>query len=734
MIPLPLNHSKSLIVKVRNIAHRPLCKVNSITTFLFVQLLMFQLLRLSSSNSGGLNIYHLRGLNKTDGARRYVASAFIQSKPFLYFKSRIMQQRVAYLTPTGSSTNRMCYESLSTDIIPKQWAKLKNYSLKRKIMPASFGTSIKLSLASTSANNERDGNTLSNLRKEGKEHQIIVDDFLEALKYALSFQILPQIYLNSTEESPTEEGDVILIKNKDPLVILMGVSGGCDSIALFHSIMMLLNKRDPKSNLFGIDLSCNGEDDNGQLPCAIHVVHFDHGQRGLLSDGDRMLVKSLCQDYNVPFHCHYWQEDFQERNGKTITFSQESARDWRRSTSIQLLMKIIEQEGEGTHRGVIMTAHQKDDLEETILLKLLRGSYITNMSGMDIINEVKVDNAGRQRLYFAKPMLGLRKSDIKEFLSNQELQWREDASNASDKYMRNRVRNQLVPLLKDMVGGEGVLERRLENLQKQSKKLKEDLSHRTHKYFDSYNETAITNGYFMISFPLPKHENNLSLVEEHALHSWVKWRTDGGINLSYSKLMSLCHQVVNHPERRQWKVAVGSGWDIVRNGDVLDLIHNRGYDKNLLSFSSLKERTYEWILETSQGKKGGTSKLNTIEASFSISIDLQKIKESNKPVHFVLESVGGNHGLTFLPPWRLGKSPVKIKEFLRGQKIPLHRRDIAPIICVSNDSEKKIIAVYVENIHQSREDSFAEVNAGKWIVHSDFVGHSNEQIIVKQQQ
>ena len=106
--------------------------------------------------------------------------------------------------------------------------------------------------------------------------------------------------------------------------------------------------------------------------------------------------------------------------------------------------------GEGK-KEVVLTAYHKDDAEETTLLKLLRGVHIANVVGMEVLRPAyEADNddgggggEGEERVYFAKPMLGVRKSEIVEFMVEKGLEWREDESNGSDKYLRNRVRNEV---------------------------------------------------------------------------------------------------------------------------------------------------------------------------------------------------------------------------------------------------------------------------------------------------
>ncbi len=105
--------------------------------------------------------------------------------------------------------------------------------------------------------------------------------------------------------------------------------------------------------------------------------------------------------------------------------------------------------------GVIMTAHHLNDSEETILLKLLRGVHISRLQGMEAVSST---SSSQNRVLFARPLIQIRKQEIKEYLVVNQFRWREDSSNEEPKYLRNRIRNELVPLLEDLVGGKDNLQ------------------------------------------------------------------------------------------------------------------------------------------------------------------------------------------------------------------------------------------------------------------------------------
>lgn len=305
-----------------------------------------------------------------------------------------------------------------------------------------------------------------------------VTQFLSQLSTTLHQTILPQIFHFSALRTKIDQ----------PLVIVLGVSGGSDSVALLHGLLQLSSidgsafpsNPYPYRTLTSQILS--PEYQQSCIPIALHVVHFDHQQRGKDSDQDREFVQDLCQQNHVPFHCYYWNDHTNTDDGinkcNSKTFTQDLAREWRRSTMIQLLHQLITNEdnsfsegkdssqapekgpNEISKLGVIMTAHHLDDSEETILLKLLRGVHISRLQG---IEAVSTSFFSQYRVLFARPLIQLRKEEIKAFLMANQLHWREDSSNEEPKYLRNRIRNELIPLLEDLVGGKSNLQVKMDS-------------------------------------------------------------------------------------------------------------------------------------------------------------------------------------------------------------------------------------------------------------------------------
>jgi tRNA(Ile)-lysidine synthetase-like protein len=469
----------------------------------------------------------------------------------------------------------------------------------------------------------------------------------------------------------------INLEQNHGITILLSVSGGCDSIALFYSFLELAERN--KDGSFHISFH-----DNQSIHCKIHVVHFDHEQRGDNSEGDRLYVEQLCRQYHIPFHVYFWND---EKHGGALynstQFSQEMARNWRRYET-QKLMEQIKSQNE---IGMIVTAHHRDDVEETILMKMLRVVHITNISGMDVLQQVT------EGVYFVKPLLHIRKKDLEEFLMQKGVSWREDESNASDKYLRNRVRNELIPLLHDILGGQDVLSNRLENMQNQSKKVRNDITLRANhllKHMQNANGVDL--------FLLPNQCNGLDAVQEEAFFQWAKIRTNDSLHLSYDKLVAICDHLSNFPERLQWRLSVGDGWEVERNGFVLMLNNDRD---TISTFSEMGQ----WVIMEKEPRRP-KEKNDDVQVRLRFKLDdLTKID---------VKRAGDIEAAKFHPKWR--KNEIKLKEFLRGQKVPLHKRECTPVLSMDIDGSSVVLAVYIE----TNKDESEKWN-GKWHIHKDFV-------------
>ena len=159
------------------------------------------------------------------------------------------------------------------------------------------------------------------------------------------------------------------------------------------------------------------------------IAHCNFQLRGSESDGDEQFCRQLAEKLQVPFNVSC----FDTLNyAKTHQISiQMAARNLRYSWFEQ----VRQQQG----YDVIAVAHHQNDAIETILLNLVRGTGIAGLHGILPVN-------GR----VVRPMLGFTREQIDELVSRHQLAYREDSSNASVKYARNKLRHQVIPQLKEL--------------------------------------------------------------------------------------------------------------------------------------------------------------------------------------------------------------------------------------------------------------------------------------------
>ena len=177
--------------------------------------------------------------------------------------------------------------------------------------------------------------------------------------------------------------------------VICAVSGGTDSVALLVALYLL------RENL-GITLE---------------AAHFNHRLRGEESDGDEAFVKALCDRYEIPLHLGSGQ----------IVPGKKGLEAAAREARYAFLRGLP---------GKIATAHTADDNAETVLLHLVRGTGLKGLGGIAPVN-------GR----VIRPMLTVTRREVELFSAEYALPHREDSTNATDLFLRNRIRRKVMPLL-----------------------------------------------------------------------------------------------------------------------------------------------------------------------------------------------------------------------------------------------------------------------------------------------
>lgn len=186
--------------------------------------------------------------------------------------------------------------------------------------------------------------------------------------------------------------------------LLVGLSGGADSVAL---LLLLLDA--------GADVA---------------AVHVNHGLRGAESDGDEAFVRELCEDLKVPLVTYRARPP--ENPGE----------NWAREVRYGFFREAMREVG----ADALVLAHHRDDQAETLLLHLLRGSGLTGLTGM-------APESLRDGMRILRPLLFFSRESLRAYLIQKGQAWREDASNGDARYLRNALRNELLPRMEQLAPG-----------------------------------------------------------------------------------------------------------------------------------------------------------------------------------------------------------------------------------------------------------------------------------------
>lgn len=195
-----------------------------------------------------------------------------------------------------------------------------------------------------------------------------------------------------------------LFLSGDTLVVAL--SGGADSTALLDIL----------SRLQGYNLR-------------LIATHLNHCLRGAESDADQEFCRLLAARYAIPFETR--RVDIR----KMAEDNRLNLEDAGRCARIDFFDEIRIKYG----AAAVALAHHADDQAETVLMRLLRGSGMTGLSGM----------AFRNTRGYVRPLLEINREEIEQYLRSCSLKWCEDTSNGDTSYLRNRIRHQLLPLLEE---------------------------------------------------------------------------------------------------------------------------------------------------------------------------------------------------------------------------------------------------------------------------------------------
>ena len=191
--------------------------------------------------------------------------------------------------------------------------------------------------------------------------------------------------------------------------LFVGFSGGADSTALLLLMKHCVSDR-------------------------ITAVHFHHGIRGEEADHDAEHCQLFCQEHKICFHIRYLDIPARKQSRESLEMAARRLRltEWK---------QIIKQQSQ---TATVALGHHLDDLMETFFIRLLRGA---NSSALIALRPRSFING----VHFIRPFLSVRRVDLLHYLKEQGItQFCQDSSNQDRRYLRNRIRHQLLPLIREI--------------------------------------------------------------------------------------------------------------------------------------------------------------------------------------------------------------------------------------------------------------------------------------------
>ena len=199
--------------------------------------------------------------------------------------------------------------------------------------------------------------------------------------------------------------------------LVVAVSGGPDSLALLHSLMVI----------------------GGPHGLGLHIAHLNHDMRGELAFEDARFVAQIAKDLDIPSTIE--EADplaYQKQEG--ISSFEEAAREVRYSFLAQVAGEV--------GADAVAVGHTSDDLAETVLMRVIRGSGLRGLRGMEELSHWRSRNGERGAMLF-RPLLDAPKDMSVSYCRSRCIQYVQDPWNLLPQFTRNRVRHHLMPVLSE---------------------------------------------------------------------------------------------------------------------------------------------------------------------------------------------------------------------------------------------------------------------------------------------
>ena len=389
--------------------------------------------------------------------------------------------------------------------------------------------------------------------------------------------------------------------------LLIAISGGVDSVVLAYLC------KDA-----GLDIA---------------LAHCNFNLRGKESDEDQRYVEALGLKLNI----ETFVQEFDTKNYANANklSTQMAARDLRYEWFDDLCERL--------NFDYILTAHHADDNLETFLINLSRGSGLEGLTGIPEVNGNIV-----------RPLLSFSRQDILDFTQEFKIRWREDRSNASTKYLRNKLRHEVIPILK------GINPQMLKNFTetidylKDAKQIIED---RIDEVSDKIIEVRSNGIYLNIDVITSQNNPKAYLYELLKNYGFTEW-----------------NDVANLLNAQSGTQVFSNEWRLLKDRDQLVLVEKKEFNKEKIFVQEGVS-----IVDTSMGKLS----LQLVEKEDIIPNKKNAIFVDANKLQFPLVIRKWNKGDYFYPFGMKGKK--KLSKYFKDEKFSLIDKEEVQLLCSDGD-------------------------------------------------
>ncbi len=415
--------------------------------------------------------------------------------------------------------------------------------------------------------------------------------------------------------------------------VVVAVSGGPDSTALLDALVRLRARHG--------------------LPKRIFVAHLNHLLRGEESDGDETFVRQLAERSGLS--CFVEQINIADQARKEKKNLEATAR--------RIRYDFLRRVAESCKADAVFTGHTHDDQVETIVMRLLRGSGAEGLRGIYQIRHLS------ENVKLARPMLDVTRDEVIAYCEHYGVAFRTDSTNLSSDLTRNRIRRELLPMLRTFNP------RCDETIARAAKLIADDEDYLQQVSSELYAKAG--QGFELDLKPLRESH---PAIRRRALRMWLREMRGGLLRIDATHLKAI--EILMTEGRSGSVIELPEGWRATREFENIVLTQTRTIACETLEPISLSQETmiefggFKFILRRNVPRE--SFKITKDQDSGRYFALLRECDELND-----LRIRARRPGDAYTPAGRRHK--IKLKMLMIRHKIPLSQRDTYPLLATADD-------------------------------------------------